>query len=129
LAPKNYFLSSHCFWYWVTITLDLATVTLGSTALENLFQFVYARNILGFVLVLVLPGYALIKLFFPKKDLNTIEGIAVSIGMSIALASITALLLSYTPWSVTRTPITFSLFALTASFATAAILRDYLIQV
>jgi uncharacterized membrane protein len=126
---KEHLLSSQSLWYWVTIALALATMTLVLIVPENLFPFVYVRNILGFVFVLVLPGFTLIKILFPKKDLDTIERTALSIGMSFALVSITALLLSYTPWGVSSTPITFSLLALTVSFATAAVIRDYVIKV
>ena len=56
---------------------------------------------------------------------DNIERIALSLGMSIALVPIIGLLLNYTPWGITLTPITLSLLALTTVFATAAILREH----
>ena len=92
---------------------------------ENAFPLVYARYILGSIFVLWLPGYALIKALFPEKELENIERIALSIGMSIALVPIIGLLLNYTPWGIRLTPITISLLALTLTFATAAIIREH----
>jgi len=59
------------------------------------------------------------------ESLDPIERIALSLGMSIALVPIIGLLLNYTPWGITLTPITLSLLALTTVFATAAILREH----
>jgi len=56
---------------------------------------------------------------------DNIERIALSLGMSLALVPIIGLLLNYTPWGITLTPITLSLLALTTVFATAAILREH----
>jgi uncharacterized membrane protein len=60
-----------------------------------------------------------------SENLDTIERIALSIGMSLALTPIVGLILNYTPWGITLTPITLSLLALTTVFATAAILREH----
>jgi len=80
-----------------------------------------------------LPGYSFIKALFPKQvpfktrseELDNIERVALSMGMSLALVPLTGLLLNYTPWGVRTTPITLSLLTLTTAFATAAIIREY----
>jgi uncharacterized membrane protein len=56
-----------------------------------------------------------------SENLDTIERVALSLGMSLALTPIVGLILNYTPWGITLTPITLSLLALTVVFATAAI--------
>jgi uncharacterized membrane protein len=88
--------------------------------------------VLGAVFVLWLPGYAFIKALFPEqlpvktsdKDLDTIERIALSVGMSLALVPMVGLLLNYTPWGIRLTPIVLSLLALTTIFATAGVIRE-----
>ena len=68
------------------------------------------RIILGLPFVLFLPGYALVAALFPKKnDLGGIERVALSFGMSIAVASLIGLLLNYTPWGISVYPILISL--------------------
>ena len=121
----TYLRSTQASWYWTTITLTLTTALLVFTTPENAYPLVYARYILGSIFVLWLPGYTFIKALFPEKELDNIERVALSIGMSLALVPITGLLLNYTPWGITLTPITISLLALTFTFATAAIIREH----
>jgi len=77
------------------IILAIATTTLVFTIPENAYSIVYARYVLGYVFVLLLPGYALTKALFPTKEFDNIERTALSIGMSLALVIITGLLLNY----------------------------------
>jgi len=132
--PKlaTYVKSSQTLWYWITLTLTVATVIVVFTISEDQIPLVYIRYVLGTIFILWLPGYAFIKALFPTqlpikttdKDLDNIERIALSLGMSIALVPIVGLLLNYTPWGIRLTPITLSLTALTLAFATAALLRE-----
>ena len=100
---------------------------------ENLYPLRYVRNVLGTVFVLWLPGYAFVKTLFPvhvpiktsNENLDTIERIALSIGLSLALVPLVGLLLNYTPWGIRLVPIVLSLFVLTLVFATAAVLREH----
>lgn len=121
----NYLRSNQAYWYWITIILTLTTALLVFTIPENAFPLVYARYILGSIFVLWLPGYTFMKALFPEKELDSIERVALSIGMSLALVPIIGLLLNYTPWGIRLTPITISLVALTLTFAAAAIIREH----
>ena len=125
LSLQNYLSSSHSYWYWITIALALATTITVFAVSENSIPFIYARYVLGAIFVIFLPGYCLIKALFPEKELDNIERVALSIGMSIALVPITGLILYYTPLGIRTIPITLSLLALTTIFATAAVIREY----
>jgi len=127
LTPQKlttYLSSSQVYWYWITVILASTTALLVFIIPENAFPLVYARYILGSIFVLWLPGYTLIKALFPEKELDSVERVALSIAMSLALVPITGLLLNYTAWGIRLTPITISLLALTLTFATAAIVRE-----
>ena len=55
------------------------------------------RTILGIPFVLFIPGYVLIAALFTKKDdLDSIERIALSFGLSIAIVPLIGLVLNYT---------------------------------
>ena len=128
-----YLKTKEAHWYWITLILAIATALTVFTIPENAYPIVYVRHVLGTIFVLWLPGYTFIKALFPTKvpiqtsseDLDKIERIALSIGLSLALVPIVGLLLNYTPWGIRLTPIVLSLFALTIIFATAAIIREH----
>ena len=121
---EGYLLSSNATWYWTIVALAIATTTLVFTVPEDAYPIIYARYVLGSIFILWLPGYTFIKALFPAKELDNIERVALSIGMSLALVPITGLLLNYTPWGIRTTPVTLSLLALTITLATAAIIRE-----
>lgn len=123
---KIYIRSSEAYWFWTTTSLAIATAITVFTVPEDAYPIVYIRYVLGSIFVFGLPGFALIKALFPsKKEMDTIERIALSIGLSLAIVPMVGLLLNYTPWGIRLTPITLSLLALTITFATAAILREH----
>jgi hypothetical protein len=122
---RSYVFSSNASWYWTIIAIATATATLVFTVPESATPIVYARYVLGSIFVLFLLGYTFINALFPTKEIDNIERVALSIGMSLALVPITGLILNYTPWGIRTPPVTLSLLALTAIFSTAAIIREH----
>ena len=132
-----YLVTEQALWYWITIATAVITAIIVFAIPEDLYPWVYTRYVLGAIFVLWLPGYTFIKTLFPvelpvkfsaktsNENLDTIERIALSIGMSLALVPIAGLLLNYTPWGIRQTPIVLSLLTLTVIFATAGILREH----
>ena len=122
---KTYIRSNEAYWFWTTTSLAIATAITVFTVPEDAYPIVYIRYVLGSIFVLWLPGFTLIKALFPsKKEMDTIERAALSIGLSLAIVPIVGLLLNFTPCGIRLTPITLSLTALTLTFATAALLRE-----
>lgn len=69
------------------------------------------RVILGVPFVLFLPGYFLVSALFPgRDDLEGIERLALSLGLSLALVPLIGLMLNYTPFGIRLWPVTLSLF-------------------
>ena len=86
------------------------------------------RIILGLPLVLFLPGYSLIATLFPRKDdLDGIERVALSFGLSIAIAPLLGFALNYTPFGIRLLPILTVLSVFTISFAIGAYVRRSMI--
>ncbi len=64
------------------------------------------RAVVGFPLVLFLPGYSLVSALFPGKDeRDLLERIALSIGLSICIVVFIGLGLNYTPWGIRLGPV------------------------
>lgn len=78
----------------------------------TLFPSNVLRLILGLPFVLFFPGYTLIAALYPRReDLDGIERVALSFGLSIAVVPLIGLLLNYTPWGIRLYPIIVSLMA------------------
>ncbi len=86
-------------------------------------QIQFLRVLLGLPFVLFFPGYTLIAALFPgKSDLDGIERVALSFGLSIAVVPLIGLGLNYTPWGIRLYPILVSLVV----FITAmSVIADY----
>ena len=76
----------------ITVLLIIVITFFPSSAL---------RIVLGLPFVLFLPGYMLIAALFPRKNqLDVIERIALSLGLSIIVVPISGFFLNYTPWGI-----------------------------
>ncbi len=112
-------------WYWVVlITTLIATLTIFLIP-ESSFPFVYARYVLAAVFVLWLPGYTFVKALFLGREFDSIDRVALSFGLSLALILPVGILLNYSPWGLRLVPITLSLCTVSVVFATVAILREH----
>lgn len=90
------------------IAVGVATVLLLGTIL--LLPDTPIRIILGLPFVLFFPGYVLISALYPRRDdLDGIERLALSLGLSLAVVPLIGLVLNYTPWGIRLTPILISL--------------------
>lgn len=81
-------------------------------ALVFVFPDSLARQVLGLVFVLFLPGYAATAALFPENDqIDGIERVALSFGLSIAIVPLIGLGLNFTPWGIRLNPILASVSA------------------
>ncbi len=102
------------------VILALATLVFTLTPLS----YLPVRIPLGLVMVLFVPGYTLIAALFPKiGDLEGIERIALSFGLSIAVVPLIGLALNYTPWGIRLVPVVISVVTFTIAMAAAAYWR------
>jgi uncharacterized membrane protein len=82
------------------------------------------RIAFGLPMVLFIPGYALIAALFPEKDdIDGIERIALSFGLSIAVVPLIGLALNYTPWGIRLDPIVAALSIFTFAMLAVAYWR------
>jgi len=92
---------------------DLLVIGLVTTLLLVMIVLVPGsplRIVLGLPFVLLFPGYVLISALYPRKnDLDGIERLALSLGLSLAIVPLIGLVLNYTPWGIRLGPIVTSL--------------------
>ena len=64
------------------------------------------RVVVGLPFVLFLPGYSLLAALYPRRnELEGLERLALSFGMSIAVVPLIGVALNYSPWGVRLEPI------------------------
>jgi uncharacterized membrane protein len=89
------------------IALALILIALVYLAPDNA-----VRQVLGLIFVLFLPGYAASAALFPENDqIDGIERVALSFGLSIAIVPLIGLALNFTPWGIRLDPILASVSA------------------
>jgi len=82
------------------------------------------RVVFSLPMVLFFPGYALIAALFPGKgEIDGIERLALSFGLSIAVVPLIGLALNYTPFGIRLDPVVLSLVIFTLAMAVAAQVR------
>jgi len=84
------------------------------------------RIVLGILFLLFFPGYVLLVALFPQKDrLDSIERVALSSAVTIAIVVILGLILNYTSWGIRLETILYSITGLTCIIAIVALFRRY----
>ncbi len=80
--------------------------------------------VLGLFFALFFPGYTLIAALFPKNDdLERVQRIALSFGLSIAVVPLIGLIMNYTPWGINIFTVLFAVFVFIVITATIALVR------
>jgi uncharacterized membrane protein len=128
---KEYLLSSNAWWYWATLALAVTTVISYVVIPENVYPMSYITTAFGLVFASFLPGFSFIKALYPSKKLLTSNEmdaavrLLFSVSLSLVFVPLVALILNYTSWGVSLIPLSIILLALTLSFATVAIIREF----
>jgi len=124
-VPRNavaYVFSIEGIWYWVSLVLVISSVV--AVLLIASGPLIYLRYGLGALMILFMPGYALVEALYPRGDeLSPLERLALSIGLSLAVVPLIGLLLNYTPWGIRFVPIVISTNTITIALLTVALVR------
>ena len=119
----DYLAGGYAMWFWGEMLYLLITVS-SIYLFPQYPPFIYVRYVFGATAILYFPGYNLIEALYPKKeDLDSLERLALSIGLSLALVPLVGLLLNYTPWGIRLDPIIISLVLLGVGLAFVAAYR------
>jgi hypothetical protein len=119
----DYLKSGYSLWFWSIIMISLITLY-TIYLMPQIYPILYFRYILGSILILFLPGYALIESIFPRHDeLNGIERFSLSIALSIGIVALEGFILNYTPWGIRLEPILIALISTTLILSIISIFR------
>src|SRR3989304_6805225 len=106
----------------------LATWSLGASAFTLAFPSQQVVRIaLGLPFLLFGPGYAVLAAIYPRRaDLAATERLALSLGFSLAVLSVVALGLSYSPFGLRWEPLVASVSLLVLAASALAVLHRHL---
>jgi hypothetical protein len=104
-----YALSPSSYWHWTAVAATLLSLALISITSG---LGLYLRYVFGGLLVLFLSGYSLI-------------GLALSIGLSLAIVPLVGLVLNYTPFGIRLLLVAVSLAGLTLVLLTLSLRRKH----
>ena len=82
--------------FWVSVLIVAMTLVIAYLPLHIIEeQWTAFRGFVGGASMLLIPGYALTKLIFPRRQLKRTELIALTIGLSLAFSSLVGLILNH----------------------------------
>jgi hypothetical protein len=111
-------------WFWGLTAL--VVFTFAAVFLINTSSLLYLRYALGGVFILFLPGATLIAALYPRAgEMDELERLALSIGLSLAIVPLVGLALNYTPWGITLPPIMVSLAFFSEAMGVASFVRKF----
>jgi uncharacterized membrane protein len=106
--------------------LTIVSLSILLILIIYLFPESIFRKVIGLPFILFFPGYSLVSFLFPeKRDLDVIERIALSFGLSIAITPLIGLALNYTPFGIRLTPILLSLASFNILFSLLSLHRRF----
>ncbi|MBC8223525.1 DUF1616 domain-containing protein [Candidatus Bathyarchaeota archaeon] len=128
-VPKKnlvqYINSIHGFRLWTVVaffSLTLAT----NFILPQGPPFIYLRYTTGVLSVVLLPGATLVDFLYPHgDDLEPIQRLIYSIGLSLALTTLIGFILNYTPEGIRASTAILSLALITTGITLLTIRRNY----
>jgi uncharacterized membrane protein len=121
ISPKPK--SSSGFAYYDLVLVLILTILSLSMLLWPILRNPIVDGVMGFLLMLFLPGYALVAVFYPGwKDLEGIKRIVFSFGISYFLTAVIGLILNYTSLGSNLNSILLGLSVLSLIFLALAFL-------
>jgi hypothetical protein len=120
----RYVLCLESAWFWALTAL--VAITLVTVFGVQTSPLLYVRYALGGLFILLMPGATLLAALYPRGgEIDNLERLALSIGLSLAIVPLVGLVLNYTPWGIALTPIMASLSLFTEALAFVALVRKF----
>ncbi len=120
---RNY--ASLPFWSVVAITA-LLLVSFYLSPSSGPWSMI--RFIVGGAFILIMPGFSILQLLLPAKDISNLERFALSMGLSLALVPLIGLLFAYTPLGIRLYPVVIFLSLLSNSISAIGTYRKFRIS-
>jgi hypothetical protein len=118
----SYILSPASLWFWGDVIATFLSVVLISFASHDALYLHYA---LGGLLILFLPGDALVELMYAGKTIGRLMQITLSVAMSLALVAAAGVILNSSPFGIDIDSVAYSIAMLTFILLGLAVIRKF----
>jgi len=109
-------------WLWIVIALTVTTNILVFLVSEQ-SVLIPIRWVVGYSFCFFIPGYCAVKVLFPKKELDIVETVLISVALSLAIIPLVGLVANFVIGSIALPPIMFSLSLVVFILASTAYLK------
>jgi len=120
-----YLKSVHAIRLWTVISLFILTL-ISIYILPQSPPYLYLRHLTGTLSVILLPGAALVGILYPRdEDLEPLQRLIYSIGLSLALTTLVGFALNNTEQGVRASTAILSLYVITVGLTLLAVYKRY----
>lgn len=115
---------SHLVLLTASCLVGVATLATSDVSKFEFGNYEFVRVVLGLLLVLIVPGFALVSAAFLKSHFSLGEYVLASLGASLAISTISAVSLAAAPAGLTRLSLSIVLGCCTVALSLVAAVRS-----
>lgn len=120
----SYIKSQDSRWYLAVIAASF--IALFSVLLvPDGSPLVFLRYLLGFLMVILLPGYSTLRALYDMRSISYAKIILMSLGISVCIASVIGVILNFTPWGLTPASTSLTQFVVILGLASFSVYREF----
>ena len=119
----EYLSSPRSLWYRGVNALSL-TAVLSTFITPSLGQLIIIRYVAGSIFLMFLPGFCITKIIYLGEEIGNLKLVAMSLGISVSVVSLIGMALNYTPWGISTTALTFTVFLLVLALSSICATRE-----
>ena len=100
------------------------TAVLSTFITPSLSQLIIIRYVAGSIFLMFLPGFCITKIIYLGEEIGNLKLVAMSLGISVSVVSLIGMALNYTPWGISTTALTFTVFLLVLALSSICATRE-----
>ena len=121
----NYIGDISAAWFWAySVITFLSALSVIFISQPN-HPLIYVRHALGVLYVVLLPGYALVKILYPSNQINIVIRLALSITLSLVVVPSIGYFLNFMPWGIGLVPVNIGILLFSITCSIIGLYREY----
>ncbi|EMR74193.1 Protein of unknown function (DUF1616) [Thaumarchaeota archaeon SCGC AB-539-E09] len=122
----TFIFSETSYWYWGIVVVSIMSLFVTHFISENNYPMIYIRYVFGFIFVIFIPGYSLVRLTYLNYKLPYLTQILYSVCLSIFIVMIIGLVLNFTNYGLQQKIIIYAILGISFSLSLITLIRSFL---